>query len=375
MAQFSIKIKTFLLSALFLIITILILGIDSEIELVLVLLFFLIQLIIITKIFSPLQKLSNILSKFNPKDGIDINSLEESDDEVGSIQKALISISMQSKEYTKNLASLNSQLEEKVRQRTQELVDKNEHLQQEIISRKQKEQMLIQQSKMAAMGEMISAISHQWRQPLNMLSLQLQDVYFKFNLGKLSHDDMENANEKANSLIQFMSQTIDDFRNFFSPEKEHKPFDVRVAINETLFLVQSILKNNNINVNIKGGGVKALGLQNEFKQVLLNLFNNSKDAIVEHYQKDAPNKGNIDIDIKENNEYYCVHFTDTGGGIPEHLLDQIYEPYFTTKSSDEGTGIGLYMSKMIIEQNMNGKIDVNILENGTEFVLRLPKIK
>jgi len=377
MRYISLRLKVLLITTLFLIITPLLVGVSFQEKIISIILLILAQWAIIFSIFSPLQNLSYALRKFNQKEIIQFSSEDNKDDEVGLIKKTIYSISLQNEDYTKNLALLNTQLEDKIHQRTQELLTKNEHLQKEIISRKEKERLLIQQSKMAAMGEMISAISHQWKQPLNMLALQLQDVYFKSQLGQLTPEHMVDANEKANSLIQFMSHTIDDFRNFFTPEKKYELFDIRTAIDETLFLVQSILKSSNIDVHISGENMKVSGLQNEFKQVMLNLFNNSRDAIVEQNSNNAA----IDIKIEDDGSFYSIHFIDTGGGIKENLLDKIYEPYFTTKEEGKGTGIGLYMSKMIIEENMNGKINVNVLSadksplksRGTEFVIQLAK--
>jgi len=381
MSYISLRLKILLITTIFFIVAMITVGVDFEANAIKITLLLLSQWAIIYYLFSPLQNLSQALKNFNQKEIIQFSSKNSEEDEVGLIKKTIFSISSQNEDYTKNLALLNTQLEDKIHQRTQELLNKNEHLQKEIISRKEKEKLLIQQSKMAAMGEMISAISHQWKQPLNMLALQLQDVYFKSQLGQLTPEHMVGANEKANSLIQFMSQTIDDFRNFFTPEKEYELFDIRVAIDETLFLVQSILTSSNIDVYISGENMKVSGLQNEFKQVMLNLFNNSRDAIVEQKDKDKSHNGTIDIKIENDGSFYSIHFIDTGGGIEKNILDKIYEPYFTTKSEGKGTGIGLYMSKMIIEENMHGKIDVNILSadksplnyRGTEFVLRLAK--
>jgi len=381
MGYISLRLKVLLITTLFFILAMIIVGVDFEDNAIVITLLLLSQWTITYYLFSPLQSLSHALKSFNQKDIIQFSSKNDEKDEVGLIKKTIFSISSQNEDYTKNLALLNTQLEDKIRQRTQELLNKNEHLQKEIISRKEKEKLLIQQSKMAAMGEMISAISHQWKQPLNMLALQLQDVYFKSQLGQLTPKHMVDANEKANSLIQFMSQTIDDFRNFFTPEKEYELFDIRVAIDETLFLVQSILSSSNIDVHISGENMKVSGLQNEFKQVMLNLFNNSRDAIAEQKIKNSSHNGIIDIKIENEDSFYSIHFIDTGGGIEKSILDKIYEPYFTTKGESKGTGIGLYMSKMIIEENMHGKIDVNVLSadksplkySGTEFVLRLAK--
>ena len=373
MRNTSLRLKIFLASTLFLSLSILILDVNFKDKIIEIVLLLLAQWAIVSFLLSPLQKLSHWLSEYNPKDIIELSFEDENDNEIGLIKKSILKISKQSEDYTKRLAQLNTQLEDKVRQRTQELLNKNEHLQKEIISRKEKEKLLIQQSKMAAMGEMISAISHQWKQPLNMLALQLQDVYFKSQLGQLTPQHMVDANENANSLIQFMSHTIDDFRNFFTPEKVYEPFDIRTAIDETHFLVQSIMKSSNIDVHISGENMKVSGLQNEFKQVILNLFNNSRDAILEQREIDKSHKGIIDIKIEVEDSFYAIHFLDTGGGIPESSLETIFEPLYTTKQN--GTGLGLVSCKNIIESHKGKIYAQNSSKEGAIFTILIPSLK
>ncbi len=236
-------------------------------------------------------------------------------------------------------------------------------------ARKEHEQLLIQQSKMAAMGEMIGAIAHQWRQPLNALAIMVQDLEDAFEFGELSKEYIDTKVSKAMSQINFMSKTIDDFRNFFKPNRAKVEFNPIKAINELLELISEQFKRHDIKININEFEQKVLvfGFVNEFKQVILNILNNAKDAILEH-----SNSGAIDVYFEINENKFLIHIKDSGGGIPEAIIDRIFEPYFTTKSDDKGTGVGLYMSNIIIEKNMGGKLKVCNGEKGAIFTIELP---
>jgi len=217
-----------------------------------------------------------------------------------------------------------------------------------------KDMILQQQSKLAAMGEMISAIAHQWRQPLNTLSLNIQLLIDDFFDNKVDEKYIEKFEEKQLKTINFMSKTIDDFRNFFS-HKEKEKFHIKEAINEVIELINAQLKNNNISIEIIGEDFEVYGYKNEFKQVILNLINNSKDSIIE-----SKINGKITIKLQKNK----IIITDNGKNIPKKIQNRIFEPYFTTKGA-KGTGIGLYMSKMIIEK-MGAKI---YFKEPKEFII------
>ena len=226
----------------------------------------------------------------------------------------------------------------------------------------EKEKLIQTQSKLAAMGEMIGAIAHQWRQPLNVLGLNTQLLIEDYFDGKIDEEYLEQYEEKQMKIIKFMSKTIDDFRNFFKVNKEKEKFNVKNAILEVLEIVSAQLKNHNIEVILNGEGFEINGYPSEFKQVILNLINNAKDAILE---KNIQN-GKITINIKEK----YISIEDNGGGIPDEIKDRIFEPYFTTK--DNETGIGLYMSKRIINQ-MGGDIEFTNTKNGVKFIIRCKK--
>ncbi len=224
-------------------------------------------------------------------------------------------------------------------------------------------ELLQQQSKLASMGEMIGSIAHQWRQPLNALAINLQNLEDDYEEGLINEEFLENFVEKNMKIINFMSKTIDDFRNFFKTDKEKKNFSVKSAINEVIMIQSAQLSNLDIEITIKGDDFMLYSYESEFKQVILNIINNAKDAIEKN--------GKIDIILKDK----TVIIKDNGSGIPKELLNRIFEPYFTTKEQGKGTGIGLYMSKIIIEDHMNGKIEIlsNPEEKKTEVVITFPK--
>jgi len=223
-----------------------------------------------------------------------------------------------------------------------------------------KEQLLFQQSKLAAMGEMIGAIAHQWRQPLNTLSLNIQLLVDDFFDKKVDEEYILSFEKKNLNIVNFMSKTIDDFRNFFKKDKEKQEFELLEAVIDVLKLIDKQLKNHNISIEIHGDDSKIIGYKNEFKQVILNIINNAREAIVKNNTKN----GTISINIKNN----IITITDNGGGIPKEIQNRIFEPYFTTKGA-KGTGIGLYMSKIIIEEHMNGKLYFINENDKTTFII------
>ncbi|WP_321312352.1 transporter substrate-binding domain-containing protein [Halarcobacter sp.] len=282
---------------------------------------------------------------------------------------------------------LNSTLEKKVQIRTQELELSNrklklktrelEHLnntldvriKEEINNRKKQEQFLIQQSKLAEMGEMISMIAHQWRQPLSALSTIIQNIHLRYSLNKLNKEYLDKQIVLSNALTEKMSKTIDDFRNFFKPNKEKKSFSVKDAIQQTIFLIDDSFKSNSIKIENKiSDDVLIYGFESELSQVLLNIITNSKDSFLE---KNIDNP-HILIRTKRIHTHIKIMISDNAGGISESIINKVFEPYFTTKDSYNGTGLGLYMSKIIIEQNMKGQLSVKNINQGVEFSIYIP---
>lgn len=257
--------------------------------------------------------------------------------------------------YSKEIEEINKNLEEKIRL----AVDENTR----------NLRILQQQSKLAAMGEMIGMIAHQWRQPLNALALSLQFLPEMFE-GECDEKNIKKLEEFVKSnmqTIQFMSNTINDFRNFFKQDKEEVEFDVSEAIQKVLEMQKAQLKDHNIEIITNLKPIKIKGYKNEFKQVILNLVSNAKDALIKHNTQ----KPFIKISDYENKNEVIITVEDNGGGVPENIMEKIFEPYFTTKE-EQGTGLGLYMSNEIIKR-MGGKIEVENTQNGARFIIRFKK--
>ncbi|MBF0566040.1 MAG: PAS domain-containing sensor histidine kinase [Nitrospirae bacterium] len=252
------------------------------------------------------------------------------------------------KEKSNQLSEMNKELERRVRQ--------------EIERRQVQEQLLIQQSKLASMGELISMIAHQWRTPLNTLALLMQDLQSACEFGEASLDYAREAADEAMGQITFMSNTINDFKNFLTPSKRKTIFDAKEAINECLSIISGLLKSAAIYVTGSTntfGPVRVEGYPNEFKQVIMNLITNSRDSIIEKRKLLNNNtyKGHLGISLERERDHLAINVIDNGVGIGKEIKDRIFEQYFTTKADDAGTGIGLYMSKIIIEKHMGGTIE------------------
>ena len=233
---------------------------------------------------------------------------------------------------------------------------------------KQKEHLLYQQSKMALMGEMMSAIAHQWRQPLNALAALNMQVEMKLELdGKIEEEEYQPISENINRQLGYMSKTIDDFRDFFIPSKEKSLFNVCQMVYDVYDILKPQFINNNIELNINCKELFVLGFPNEFKQVIINILNNAKDAIISNEIEN----GKVNIKMVKMNEKVKILIRDNGGGISPEIISKIFTPYFTTKFKSKGTGIGLYMSKMIIEQSMQGELKVKSYKGNTVFIIIL----
>ncbi|WP_321313234.1 PAS domain S-box protein [Halarcobacter sp.] len=220
---------------------------------------------------------------------------------------------------------------------------------------KLKEELLIQKSKMASMGQMLENIAHQWRQPLSIISTTSSGLLLRKDMGmEIPKEDEVADLEKIGDTVKYLSQTIEDFRNYFNPNRNKELFNLKECYEKSLKLLNTKFSVLNIKVTQRLEDVNVLGYENEFTQVIMNLLNNTKDALVEK------NKENrlmfISIYKDKNNAIFSVK--DSGGGIPAHIMDKIFEPYFTTKGKEKGTGIGLYMSREIVEKHMDGKLEL-----------------
>ncbi|MDF1881917.1 GHKL domain-containing protein [Sulfurimonas sp. MAG313] len=234
-----------------------------------------------------------------------------------------------------------------------------------------KDELLIQKFRLATMGEMLENIAHQWKQPLHKLSLVIQNYYFKNKLEGTSEQELEDFNDRSNALVTYMSNTIDDFRNFFNPQKEKEYFDLEQTIRKVMFITSGAMSDEEIQIDILvESKLDIYGYENEFSQVLLNLFSNAKDALIMNNIEDRK----IKIKLYETKDEMIITFTDNAGGIDKDILPKIFDPYFSTKEYKDGSGIGLYMSKMIIENSMQGSLCVVNTRTGAEFSIILSKV-
>ncbi len=236
------------------------------------------------------------------------------------------------------------------------------------------DRMLIQQSKLAEIGEMMGSIAHQWKQPLNIIGFMIQDLEESYKGGEINTDFIKDFVRQSMDQIRYMSATIEDFRKFFKPGPEHSDFLPETSIGDMLRLVSAQMRNHTIETSLtvqNNEKLKVNGPENEFRQVILNLINNSKDAISDRRAADSSFAGRIDIRIMKDNGFAVLHFQDNGGGISESVMESVFQPYVSTKG-EKGTGIGLYMARQIIEKKLKGTIDVINTEEGACFIIRLP---
>ncbi|MEI6306108.1 MAG: GAF domain-containing protein [Deltaproteobacteria bacterium] len=258
------------------------------------------------------------------------------------------------KSYEEALVRLNENLEARVA----EEVQKN----------REKDKIMIHQGRMAEMGEMISNIAHQWRQPLNNLALMLQDLDSLNSHGELTPEALHQEVEKAVGVIIYLSHTIDDFRFFFLKDREKSRFSINLAIDKAVNLLTPGLNSHNINISVEASEViEVVGYANEYSQAVLNIINNARDVLIERKVE----RPEIAIRILKEDGRSAVTVSDNAGGIDPDIIFRIFEPYFSTKFHAQGTGIGLYMSKTIIEKNMGGEISVSNVKNGAEFKIVL----
>ncbi|QAR34156.1 PAS domain S-box protein [Geovibrio thiophilus] len=290
-----------------------------------------------------------------------------------------------------DLKQLQDGLEEKVREET--------------LKRYEQEQLLVQQSKLAEMGAMLRSIAHQWKQPLSAVGMLLQDMTRTFSSGGLDKEYIDWVHDTASEQISYMTETVRDFMDFLRPSKERSLFTIEDALWPTLkiFSHQAIshelsiemkcglkrdaseemsvriksVSSSNIFVDCENCGrndVYVEGYRNEFMQVLLNIFNNAKDAIASaKKQGTLTESGRITVRLADLEGRISIDIEDNGGGIPEELIKKIFDPYFTTKSSEQGSGIGLYMVRAIVENNMGGEVRVRNGKAGAVFSIILDR--
>ena len=268
------------------------------------------------------------------------------------------------------LQALNKELEIRVALKTKELKELNETLElrikEEIQKNETKQKVMFWQSRFASLGEMLANIAHQWRQPLTELNL----ILFSLKKAALNdeHEEVENLYLESKKSIKNMSNTIEDFSNFFKPNKEKQHFMLKESIQEAIHILDRVMKKDMIQVKTAYEDVEILGITNEFTQVIVNLLKNSRDAFV--------NNGILiresSITMSREKEFVVVRVEDNAGGIKEKEKNRIFEPYFTTKHTSQGTGLGLFMSKMICEKGFDASLDVSSKKGMTKFTIKIP---
>lgn len=269
------------------------------------------------------------------------------------------------------MTDLNSLLEQKVVEQTKKLIDLNKNLEQrvlqEVAKNEEKTKLMFQQSRLANMGEMLANIAHQWRQPLNELSIDLFRLKQAVNTPNSEFLDIY---DHSKTVIKGMSNTIEDFRNFFNSNTKKESFLVSSAVEDAAIMLQRTLEKDGIKLDFSyDKNIFLTGYKNELAQVFVNLFTNARDAFREI---NIDNKL-IKVSVKQSKGFVILKIQDNAGGIKEDIKDKIFEPYFTTKHPIVGTGLGLYMNKKIIEK-FNGDISVHNVKFGTCFEIKIPTL-
>ena len=240
----------------------------------------------------------------------------------------------------------------------------------EIAKNMKKDKMLENQSKLAALGEMIGNIAHQWRHPITRVSLILQNIKMFKSHGKLSNDLLDKYIENALEQMDYMSQTIDDFKNFYKSDNEISIFSAKNAIIDAHKIIGASIKHQGINIEVDvKNDFKIKGYKNQFAQVILNIMHNAREALEEK----NPDSPYIKIKLTKEKNKNSIFIEDNAGGIKPEYLDKIFDAYFTTKE-ESGTGIGLYMSRTIIQEHFNGTITAKNTKVGAIFIIELPKV-
>ncbi len=256
-----------------------------------------------------------------------------------------------------------------------ELEEQNKELEKlvaiEVEKNRQKEKIMFHQNKMASMGEMLNNIAHQWRQPLMELSSLFIPIQARLDFDlELDKIELKDSINKLNDITKYMSNTIDDFKDFFASNKEKEEFKLSQQINASLNIISSSLKTNNIMLDIiVKKNPTIYGYKNEYTQVLINLINNAKDILIQRKIKNPK----ITIIINETKKDVIITVEDNAGGVKVEPIENIFKPFFTYEKIG-GTGIGLFMSKLIIENNMNGRLWVENTKNGALFKVITPKL-
>ena len=275
--------------------------------------------------------------------------------------------------FQRKLKNFNAELENIVNEKTRALREINEYLEETVAQKVDelihKDEILTVQSKQAVMGEMISMIAHQWRQPLNTITLKISNLQIQQMMGKeIKTEELESAFDEINSTIGYLSETVDDFKTYFHPDKEKEVVEIDELLSKAINFVLPRAKAAGIKLGItQPSSIEMQVYPNELIQVLLNIFNNAIDV----YMQIERNDKLIEVYAQNRANEVWIYIKDQAGGIKQEHLGKIFEPYFSTKGKN-GTGLGLYMSQMIIEKQFSGKIKVQTQGETTSFIIQIP---
>jgi len=275
--------------------------------------------------------------------------------------------------YTYKHLKFEQNLEMEVESKTQELKEINGNLEdiikKEVEKNKEKDQLMIAQSRHAAMGEMISMIAHQWRQPIAVISMGANNILVDIELDMVSNDELSDIAKDILGQTEYLTQTIDDFRDFFKPEKRKEDIYINDILDETFKIIGKSLENNNIKVTKDLKFDKILHTYSrELLQVTINLIKNAKEIL----EDTRTINREIELSTYEEEDMAIIEVYDNGGGVPEDIKSKIFEPYFSTKKAKTGTGLGLYMSKTIVEKHLHGILEFHNKNDGVSFYIKLP---
>jgi len=248
-------------------------------------------------------------------------------------------------------------------------IELEKKVQEELEKRLESEKTMMQQAKLAAMGEMMDAVAHQWKQPITIMSMSMDMLQYYFEDNQLSPENFNEIHTKITHQKEHMLNTLQEFRDFFRPNKEHEEFSIKHCIESVFLLVKDEFIKNRIKLlsDIQTE-FKITGIENEFKHVILNMINNSKDAFNENNIENRI----INISTFEKDEYNIIQIEDNAGGVPKNIINDIFKANVTSKPQEKGTGIGLYMTKQIVEK-IGAQISVKNIENGAYFTVSIKK--
>jgi nitrogen fixation/metabolism regulation signal transduction histidine kinase len=326
---------------------------------------FLLGALLFKKLLQPISELSENSLQVQ-KGNLTIRNNINQNDEIGQLAKNFNQMLDILEDHVKNLDKM-------VQDKTLEIEEVNDTLAQLVevqVEKLSNQNILIhKQAQYAALGEMMDAIAHQWKQPIAVISLKVTQLALQKDLNQQITDaDIDKVANDVMEQINHLNDTIDDFRQFFRPNTTLENVDLLSHIKSTIDLMQNTIYGNNIEIIINSKQKQYVKcIPNELKHVFINLINNSKDAFIENNISNRK----ITIDFMEVQENVLIHVVDNAGGIPNDVLKNIFKVNFTTKDATQGTGVGLYMSKQIIEK-IKGSIEANNLNDGICFTIKIP---